>query len=321
VRDALDGFLRYLETEIRASKHTLRAYRRDVEAFADAVEQRRGRAPRVRDLNLREVRAHLAGLHDTHAASTIGRKLSALRSFADYCRDRGLIRDNEVALVRRPKERRKLPTALPVEDVGQLIDGPARDTAARVRDRAVLEVLYGGGLRVSECVGLDLEDLRFSGDTLTLRIRSGKGNKDREVPLGGSAVRALREWLDRREELVRPGSPGRAVFLGVRGGRFSARTVRHMLRRRCLQTGARATIGPHGLRHSFATHLLESGCDLRSIQMMLGHASLSTTQRYTHLDMGRLMDVYEQVHPRARAPGAPDAHDEPDSDPELTSPK
>lgn len=313
--------MRYLETEIRASSHTLRAYRRDVEALADDVERRRGRPARLSDLSLREVRAHLAQLHGTHAPTTVGRKLSALRSFADYCRDRGLVRENEVALVRRPKERRKLPTALPVEDVGQLIDAPVRDGAVGARDRAVLEVLYGAGLRVSECVGLDLEDLRFSGEQLTLRIREGKGNKDREVPLGGAAARALSSWLTRRDEMVKPAGPKKAVFLGVQGGRLSVRTVRHLMRQRCLQTGARATIGPHGLRHSFATHLLESGCDLRSIQMMLGHASLSTTQRYTHLDMGRLMDVYEQVHPRAHVPREDPAPAEPDPELDLTSPK
>jgi integrase/recombinase XerC len=302
VRDALDGFLQYLRTEVRASPHTIRAYRRDIEGLMDSIERRRDRDPQVGDLSVREVRAHLAELHTTHASSTIGRKLSSLRSFGEWCRSRGLLAENEVTLVRRPKERRKLPVALPVEDVSRMIDDPQREGPVGVRDEALLEVLYGAGLRVSEAVGLDLNDLRFDGETLTVRVRAGKGNKDREVPLGAAATRALRTWLGARDQLVHPSKSKEAVFLGVRGGRLSSRSARDVVYRRSESTGARARIGPHGLRHSFATHLLESGCDLRSIQMMLGHASLSTTQRYTHLDMGRLVDLYEKSHPRARVP-------------------
>lgn len=268
----------------------------------ESVERRRDREPRVQDLSIREVRAHLAELHGTHAASTIGRKLSSLRSFGEWCRSRGLLEENEVKLVRRPKERPKLPVALPVEDVSRMIDDTQREGPVGVRDKALLEVLYGAGLRVSEAVGLDVPDLRFDGDALTVRVRAGKGNKDREVPLGRSATEMLRAWLAVRDQLVKPGKSKQAVFLGVRGGRLSSRSARDVVYRRCDTTGARARIGPHGLRHSFATHLLESGCDLRSIQMMLGHASLSTTQRYAHLDMGRLVDLYEKSHPRARVP-------------------
>jgi integrase/recombinase XerC len=311
VRAALDGFLRHLETELRVSPHTLRAYAGDIEAFVASVERRRGRTAEVRDLNLREARAHLAELHESHAPATVGRKLSSLRSFADYCRERGLVRENEIALVRRPKERRRLPVALPREDVVQIVElAGASDVEAR--DRAVLEILYGAGLRVSECVALDVQDLRFSGDLLTLRVRGGKGNKDREVPLGSYAVHAIRVWLERRPGMLRPGPVDDALFVGRRGRRLSVRTVRELLYRRCRSTGARATVGPHGLRHSFATHLLETGCDLRSIQMMLGHSSLSTTQRYTHLDMGRLVDLYQQAHPRALVPADPDERTESD---------
>lgn len=301
MRDALDAFLDHLEHEVRASAHTIRAYRRDVEAFIESVEARRGREARISDLNMRQARAHLAELHGQLAASTIARKLSALRSFGEFARERGLLDENEVALVRRPKHRPKLPVTLPVEEVADIIDAPAGDAAAAVRDRAVLELLYGAGLRVSECVGLDLEQLRWEGDRLTLRVVKGKGNKDRLVPVGRAAAESVRHWIARRPALVKPDSPGEALFLGKRGGRLSPRTVRELLRRRSLGTGARAVIGPHGLRHSFATHLLQSGGDLRSIQALLGHASLSTTQRYTHLDLGRLMDLYEQAHPRARA--------------------
>ncbi len=267
----------------------------------DSVEARRDRPARVTDLCIREVRAHLAQLHGERAPSTVGRKLSALRTFGEFCRREGLLDENEVALIRRPKLGRKLPVALPVEDLGAMIDGPQRAGPLGVRDRALLEVLYGSGLRVSEVVGLDLEDLRWEpGDRLTLRVLRGKGNKDRVVPLGRAGATSLRAWLAERDQVVTPKSPAQALFLGARGGRLSSRAAREVVYESCRRSGARATVGPHGLRHSFATHLLQSGCDLRSIQAMLGHSSLSTTQRYTHLDMGRLFELYEQAHPRAR---------------------
>ncbi|MCA9687245.1 MAG: tyrosine-type recombinase/integrase, partial [Myxococcales bacterium] len=150
----------------------------------------------------------------------------------------------------------------------------------------------------------DRDDLRWEGERLTIRVRAGKGNKDRLVPLGRPGAEALQAWLEHRAELATARSPSQALFLGARGGRLSVRSARDLVYRRCRQSGARAVVGPHGLRHSFATHLLQSGCDLRSIQAMLGHASLSTTQRYTHLDMGRLFELYEQAHPRANLPQA-----------------
>lgn len=308
MRVALERFLQHLQTERRLAANTAIAYARDIEAFASSVEKRRGRAAQVRDLDVREVRAHLAELHGELAASSIGRKLSALRTFAEFCRREHLIDENAVALIRRPKVGRKLPVALPVEDIGTLIDAPQKPGAVGLRDRALLEVLYGAGLRVSEAVALDLDDLRHEGakpdERLTVRVRSGKGGKQRVVPLGRKAAEALAEWLAVRTELLRPASPVAAVFLGTRGARLTTRVARELVYRRCEETGARAVVGPHGLRHSFATHLLQSGCDLRTIQALLGHASLSTTQRYTHLDMGRLIDLYEQAHPRAKLSAA-----------------
>ena len=264
-----------------------------------SIESRRGREPKLRDLSVREVRAHLAELHGARAASTIARKLSALRTFAEFCRREGLIEENAVALIRRPKIGRKLPVALPVEDLNAMIDAPQRPGAIGLRDRALLEVLYGAGLRVSEAVALDTSDLEGAGEQLRVRVRAGKGGKQRLVPLGRAAAQSIAAWLEVRENLARPSSPPRALFLGARGGRLSSRVAREVVYRRCRASGARAVVGPHGLRHSFATHLLQSGCDLRTIQSMLGHASLSTTQRYTHLDMGRLVSLYERAHPRA----------------------
>ncbi|WP_146158137.1 tyrosine recombinase XerC [Enhygromyxa salina] len=302
MRQAIESFMVYLETERRLSLNTQVAYRRDVEAFVDSVEARRARPAKLSDLGVREVRAHLAELHGKLAASSIGRKLSALRSFGEFCRREGLIEENAVALIRRPKLGQRLPVALPVEDIGQMIDAPQREGAVGLRDRALLEVLYGAGLRVSEAVGLDLDDLRCEDQRLTVRVRSGKGGKQRVVPLGRKAAEALAAWLAARDQLMNARSPAQAVFLGTRGKRLASRVARELVYRRCEATGARAVVGPHGLRHSFASHLLQSGCDLRTIQSMLGHASLSTTQRYTHLDMGRLFELYEQAHPRASLP-------------------
>jgi len=318
MRAAIDRFLVHLASERRLSPHTVRAYRRDLEDFLGRITARRGREPKPGDLNLREIRSDLADLFGAVQASTLARKLSALRSFGEFLRQEGSVADNEAKLVRRPRQRPRLPVALPVEDIGPMIDGEGHAPGALgLRDRAMLEVLYGAGLRVSECAGLDLDHLVWSGADLTLRVVEGKGGKDRIVPLGSAGAAALRAWLAVRGALlaadvemsVRTGSKGQAkragggpVFLSRRGGRVSVRSIRELVYRRCLATGARTRVGPHGLRHSFATHLLESGCDLRSIQRMLGHASLSTTQRYTHLDLGHLTDIYEKAHPRAQAP-------------------
>ncbi len=295
---AVERFLIHLDSERRVSPHTLRAYRRDLTDFATRLAQRRGRPATIADLNLRELRHELADLHGTLAASTLARKLSALRSFGEFLRLQGLIGENEATLVRRPKARPRLPVALPVEDIGPMIDGPGHAKGpVGLRDRAILEVLYGTGLRVSECVSLTIHDLVWDRDDLTVRVVAGKGGKDRNVPLGRRGGVAVRAWLAVRDSLAEPSET--ALFVSRRGQRIDTRSVRAMVYRRCLATGTRTRIGPHGLRHSFATHLLESGCDLRSIQSMLGHASLSTTQRYTHLDLGHLTDIYERAHPRA----------------------
>jgi tyrosine recombinase XerC len=304
MRAAVGEFIEHLEHEVRASKHTVSAYRRDLEGFVDAVEARRGRPARVEDLSVREVRRHLAELHERRAPATIARKLSALRTFGEYLRRCGVLPDNEVALVARPKRRQKLPVVLAKEDVTGLIDAPHRPGIRGLRDRAVLEVLYGAGLRVSECAQLDLDHLQWEGRNLRVRVVRGKGGKDRVVPLGRPAAEAITEYLGRRGELVKPKSPRDALFLGDRGGRMGVRSIRNLVTRRCASTGAASHISPHGLRHSFATHLLESGCDLRTIQELLGHASLSTTQRYTHLGMSKLIEVYARAHPRAHKPAS-----------------
>lgn len=302
---AQERFVEHLRSEVRASKHTIRAYRGDVAAFVEAVERRRGRPARAKDLNQREVRAYLAELHGVLAPATVARKLSALRTFAELLRREGLIDDNEVALINSPKRSNKLPVALPTGDVAEMIAAPDErrpvDDPRVLRDRAVLEVLYGAGLRVSECAGLDLTHLRPSeGGELLVRVVSGKGGKDRIAFVGRPGAEAVAAWLAVRDQLVRPKTPEGALFIANRGGRMGVRQIRKLVYERS-DAHARARVGPHGLRHSFATHLLDGGCDLRAIQAMLGHASLSTTQRYTHVSMGKLIDVYAAAHPRARA--------------------
>jgi integrase/recombinase XerC len=304
---ARQRFVEHLRSEVRASPNTVLAYARDVAAFAASVEQRHGRPASPTDLNLREVRVHLAELHASCATATVARKLSALRTFGELLRREGLVPDNEVALVSSPKRASKLPVALPVADVDAMIGtpDPARDDPKQVRDRAVLEILYGAGLRVSECAALDDEHLRWSSDDeLLLRVVSGKGGKDRIAFVGRSAATAVRAWLEVRDALRVARSPGEALFLGNRGGRIGVRQIRNLVYARS-DIHARARVGPHGLRHSFATHLLDRGCDLRAIQSLLGHASLSTTQRYTHVSMGKLIDVYGSAHPRAKAKPTP----------------
>ena len=301
MRAALALFVEHLETERRASPHTVRAYRRDVASFIEGVEARYGRPCVPSDLDVREVRRHLAILHEKRSRNTVARQLSVLRTLGEFLHRQGILADNPVALIQRPRLDRRLPRVLSVADANRVVEGSgAPDDARTLRNDAIMEILYGGGLRVSECVALDCDDLRWERGHLSVRIRAGKGGKDRVVPLGRQAARALRSYLKVRQTLVKPRSPADALFLGDRGARLGSRGARELVYRRCQDSGARARIGPHGLRHSFATHLLQRGCDLRSIQTMLGHASLSTTQRYTQLDWGRLQDVYERAHPRAK---------------------
>jgi integrase/recombinase XerC len=299
VLEAAHAFIDHLQSQRRASAHTVRAYAGDVLAFAAFVAELRGRAAVPADLDVRTVRSWLAEIHRRLGSASIARKLSALRSFGEFLRRTGALPENPVALVASPKRRHKLPVALPVEDVKDVIDEPQREGVHGLRDRAILEVIYGAGLRVSEVVALDLQHLERERGTMRVRVEHGKGGKDRIVPLGRRAAEALAAWLEVRDALQRPRSPKAALFLGDRGGRIGVRAVRELVYRRCEATGTRTRIGPHGLRHSFATHLLDSGCDLRTIQSLLGHASLSTTQKYTHLTLGGIVEVYEKAHPRA----------------------
>ena len=300
VEELAERFLEGLRVERRLSPHTIRAYRSEVRGFFDFVADRAGRAPRPEDFDARNLLSYLARDHRRLRPSTRGRRLSALRTFGDFLRDTGVLPENPARTIDAPRLPRRLPSAPTVDEATALVEVPGDDPVAR-RDRAMLELLYGAGLRVSECAALDLDDLRRDGGGWIVWVRGGKGGKDRFVPIGRKAVEALDAYRAVRDTFQTPRSPPEALFYGVRGGRISVRVLRKVVYDRCRAAGTRARMGPHALRHAFATHLLQSGCDLRAIQHMLGHASLSTTQRYTHLDLGRLLDVYERAHPRAVA--------------------
>ena len=248
------------------------------------------------------VRGYLASLFGHNDPSTISRKLSTLRSFGAYLVRRGIRPDNPVKLVAMPRRPRVLPRFLSVDEASNVMEVPDNKTPAGLRDRALLEVMYGSGLRVSELCALDLGDVE--GSQSTVKVRKGKGGKERIVPLGGAAMKALDGYLEQRARLRHPRTghqDPRALFLNVRGGRLTTRSVARLVNKSSAQAATRVTVSPHALRHSCATHLLDGGADLRSIQEILGHASLRTTQRYTHLSIDHLMNVYDRAHPRAFA--------------------
>lgn len=284
----IEAFLRYQASTRSASPETLRAYRTDLEQFAVFLA---GRGEALESAELKSMRAWLADLHGETAASTRARKTACLRSFYGFLCRRGVIAKNPARLIVAPKVPKSLPKVVPIDALLALLDAPPRGEPMGLRDRAILETLYGGGLRVSELCDLDVGDWERSEKTLRVH---GKGNKERVVPVGEKAREALDAWIR-----VREGS-GPALFFGARGGRLNPRSVRAMLDRHVRAVALARHVSPHALRHSFATHLLDNGADLRSIQELLGHARLSTTQRYTAVSFERLQRVYDEAHPRAR---------------------
>ena len=308
-RSAAAEFAQYLAVERNASPRTVSAYGRDLEEFRAAFERQSGREPDPRTVDVADVRAFVAGLYRVNDAASIARKLSALRSFYRFLAARGIATSNPARQVASPKKKKALPRALDVDAAAAVVEAPTagdrdRDRPGGLRDRAMFEVMYGAGLRVSECCALDRDDVdreRYGGGCL-LRVRRGKGGKDRLVPLGRTALAALEHYLaEGRPRLAHPTSGSQdpaALFLNRHGGRLTPRSVQRHLARAALVAGAEAT--PHALRHSFATHLLDGGADLRSIQELLGHASLSSTQIYTRVSLDHLMKVYDAAHPHAR---------------------
>jgi integrase/recombinase XerC len=284
----VEAFAAHLAQVERASPHTRRAYVSDLCQLARFLEER---GTTLDAASRDDLRAFLASRFAANAPATLARKQAALRAFYEHRVRMGHIADSPARRLVFPKRRVSLPNVVAVDDCFALMNAPAADTVAGLRDRAALELLYGGGLRVSELVGLDTTQVADD----SVRVL-GKGGKERMVPLVAKARTALLAYLKRRLEL-RPRD--NALFLNRRGGRLTARSVARHLARYALIAGARRHVHPHALRHSFATHLLDMGADLRGIQELLGHASLSTTQRYTHVSSERLLQIYEDSHPRA----------------------
>ena len=293
---ALAAYLVQLEHVKRCSPHTVKSYAHDLSQLRAFLVGRAHAA--IADLNKLDVlalRGFLAERHRADATTSVLRKLSAIRGFLKHAKREKRIQASPAALLDSPKRPQSLPKTVSVDEAFALCDASTSSQHtkehARLRDRAVIELLYGAGVRVSELCGLDVEDVDLKGKWLRVL---GKGNKERMVPFHETCATAIRAWLDVRA------SGETALFLGTRGQRLHDREVRRFLARYGLEVGARGRVHPHKLRHAFATHLLEGGADLRGIQELLGHASLSTTQRYTHVDIARLTKVYDSAHPRAR---------------------
>ena len=297
MQSEIGDFLDYLTAERNVSPNTVYAYRDDLESFLTflcndyfVVARDQLDLRRVDHLTVRSYLAHLA--RRNLKRSSIARHLSALRTFFKYLTREGIVEMNPARMVATPKREKVLPKVMQPSDVVLLLEQPDLDSRLGVRDRAWLELLYASGLRISELVGVDLDSIELRARLVKVR---GKGSKERIVPFGSKAEAALRAWLDIRD--ASPEEP--AVFVNYRGERITTRSVRRLFDRYVRAAALRAGISPHTMRHSFATHLLNAGADLRGIQELLGHASLSTTQKYTHLNDWQLIEVYRKAHPRA----------------------
>ncbi len=295
---AIDGFLRYLKIERNASELTIKSYSEDFGSLLDYVRDRVGEVSSPAELQIAQLRGYVAYLHECdYARTTIARRLASLRSFFRYCQREGLVTSNPAKALRTPRVGRKLPHFLTIDQITRLLEAPPANEVEGLRDRALLETMYSAGLRVAELVGMNVEN--WDRDANIVRV-FGKGRKERIAPIGRHASKALDRWLDVREPApdAKPADKS-AMFLNRFGTRLTTRSVGRMLEKYLNLTGLDQITTPHTLRHTFATHLLEGGADLRSVQEMLGHKSLTTTQIYTHVSTKRLKDTYEQAHPHA----------------------
>lgn len=303
----LRSFLDYIRLNRNASAHTVAAYESDLSQFlAFAAKHLAVELTNLepRSLELAVVRAFMADLYKQgQARASVARKLSALRAFGRYLKREGWIETDPSALAVAPRREQKVPAHLTVDEMSRLLEMPDTTTPLGRRDRAWLELFYASGLRLSELVGLDLEDVNLSARMVRVM---GKGGKERLVPFNASARQAIAAWLKDRHRLVGQQAKGKgqkapdAVFVNSRGARLTGRSVQRFVARYVAACSTRFGISPHALRHSFATHLLSAGADLRAIQELLGHVQLSTTQRYTHVNASQLLEVYKKAHPRAK---------------------
>ena len=303
----LDAFQSHLEDERHVSPHTVRNYLSDLRQFLEVVKATRGEdAPPLshpEQIDAGMIRAYLQVLYQRGVeARTLGRKLASMRSFLQLMERRGHVGSNAARAVRTPKAQRPLPNTLPIDHVFALLDTPQEPNAEssvpwmRQRDQAILELFYASGVRVSELAALDVQSIDLAAGAMRVL---GKGNRERQVFFGKTAAQAVRDYLEARE-ISGLGQSEPALFLNRHGQRLSTRGLQLLIKKHCRRTGISSRTSPHTLRHAFATHLLDNGADLRSIQELLGHQQLSTTQKYTHVSVDRMLDVYDRAHPRAR---------------------
>ena len=295
---AIHAFLNYLKIERNASELTIKSYADDMSHVLEFLQEQTGSVQEPRNIEVGILRSYVAYLHECgYARTTVARRLACLRSFFRYCNREGICETNPAKPLRTPRAGRKLPHFLTTDQVGALLIAPSANSDAGLRDRAILETMYSAGLRVSEVVGIDLKDWDRSAGILRVL---GKGRKERIAPVGSYATKALDRWLEvRAPDAKAPEKQRSAVFLNRFGRRLTTRSIGRMLETHITTAGLTQQTTPHTLRHSFATHLLDGGADLRSVQELLGHKSLTTTQIYTHVSTRRLRETYEKAHPHA----------------------
>jgi integrase/recombinase XerC len=299
MQSAITQFLRFLSVERNAAPLTIKSYREDLVSLADYLQQAYSREPVPREITPLDLRGYVSALHEAgYAKTSVARRLASLRTFYKFAQREGLADSNPAKPLRNPRRDRKLPHFLSSDEIGKLLDAPPATSSAGLRDRAILETMYSAGLRVSETVGINDGDLDLAEGLVRVR---GKGRRERLAPVGSFAAKALGRWLRVRELSPREPQGGLApVFTNKFGRRLTTRSVARLLEKYLKLTGLDLRTTPHTLRHSFATHLLDRGADIRSVQELLGHKSLVTTQIYTHISTAGLRAVYEKAHPRAR---------------------
>ncbi len=296
----IQRYLRYLQVERNASEYTIKSYREDLLSLADYLTESLGSCPNPASIDPQILRSYVAAMHEAqYARTSIARRLASMRGLFKFAQREGLVDQNPAKPLRNPRPHRKLPHFLTTDEIQTLLSAPDRQAVMGSRDRAIFETMYSAGLRVSELVGISDSDLDL--DDGLVRVK-GKGKRERLAPLGSYAVMAVNEWLAKRV-LAKGKQPTATspVFTNKFGNRLTTRSVARMLEKYLLETGLNLKTSPHTLRHSFATHLLDRGADIRSVQELLGHKSLVTTQIYTHLSTAGLRQAYEKAHPRAKA--------------------
>lgn len=299
MQTATTQFLRFLSVERNASPLTIKSYREDLTSLSDYLAQAYGRAPAPSEITPLDLRGYVSALHEAgYAKTSIARRLASLRTFYKFAQREGLADSNPAKPLRNPRRDHKLPHFLSTEDLGKLLQAPPATTPMGLRDRAILETMYSAGLRVSETVGINDGDIDLAEGLVRIR---GKGRRERLAPIGSFASKALTRWLKVRKLSPREAKgPLAPVFTNKFGRRLTTRSVARMLLKHLKLSGLDLRTTPHTLRHSFATHLLDRGADIRSVQELLGHKSLVTTQIYTHVSTAGLRAAYEKAHPRAR---------------------